>query len=99
METVVTLIVIGIFAYLWNAIKGSLQKNREWLEEMRLHDFEWYRDTYPNSFVKEKIHCKACGSKRIHTKSVMQHTYMRVHYCGQCGTNLYHSPERQEAHH
>ena len=41
-----------------------------------------------------RVKCRHCNSASIGTERLMQNTYLRRHVCRQCGTTLYHSPEK-----
>jgi len=57
-------------------------------------NYEWYKKTYPQHVAPDgRIKCFNCGSTRIHAHKRMNHSYVRDHFCTQCGTTLYHSPE------
>lgn len=53
----------------------------------------WYKATYPLNVDGNRVTCFSCGSGRINVRSLMNHTYHRDHFCTQCGTSLYFSPE------
>ena len=55
--------------------------------------YNWYREQNPRHVHSNGVSCKGCGGRHIHARGLMQHSYTRVHYCTQCGTNLYYSPE------
>lgn len=55
--------------------------------------YDWYRKTYPSLVSGSGVKCHQCGGGRIHVRGLMQHTYLREHFCTQCGTTLYYSPE------
>lgn len=56
-------------------------------------NYEWYKKTFPNSIVRNKVTCFHCGNNRIHVRSIFNRTYHREHFCTQCGKTLYYSPE------
>jgi hypothetical protein len=57
-------------------------------------DFAWYKQTYPQfSSTNGRVRCRECKSSLLRVRGLMQHTYTREHFCGQCGTTLYFSPE------
>ena len=56
-------------------------------------DFSWYRATYPDKVSPGRVTCIDCGGTRLHTERVMQGTYLRRHFCVNCGKTLYYSPE------
>jgi hypothetical protein len=56
-------------------------------------DFKWYRKTHPSKFVGGRVTCYSCGGDRINARSLMRGMYHREHFCTQCGTTLYYSPE------
>lgn len=63
------------------------------LRRMAGEDYDWYRAEHPEQVTKAGVKCFKCGGGRIHVRGLMQRTYMREHFCTQCGTALYYSPE------
>ena len=59
----------------------------------RSQNYAWYAKTYPECVVGDGVKCHSCGSHKVHTRNMMNHSYTRVHFCSKCGTNLYYSPE------
>jgi uncharacterized paraquat-inducible protein A len=57
-------------------------------------NFAWYAANHPAHIKNGKVSCMACNSKSIGTERLLERTYMRRHYCRQCGTTLYYSPEQ-----
>jgi len=57
--------------------------------------FQWYKETYRLNVDGSRVTCFSCGGARIQTRSLMNHLYHREHFCTQCGTTLYYSPEAQ----
>lgn len=63
-------------------------------QDLLLKNFEWYRGEYPVAIdSKGQVKCFKCESSRIHTKNLMNRTFIREHHCGQCGQSLYFSSE------
>ncbi|SDP72494.1 hypothetical protein SAMN04488595_11858 [Ralstonia sp. 25mfcol4.1] len=60
---------------------------------MKTENHAWYRRTYPNAVRGDAITCHACAGRHIRVRGLMQRTFMREHFCSQCGTALYFSPE------
>ncbi|CAB3753722.1 hypothetical protein LMG29660_02187 [Burkholderia puraquae] len=63
------------------------------IKYMRAKNYQWYRETYPDAVRGSRVMCRSCGNDRIHARNVMQRTFMREHFCSQCGESLYYSPE------
>jgi predicted SprT family Zn-dependent metalloprotease len=63
------------------------------MKRMRAKNYQWYRATYPAAVKGTRVACHSCGHDRIQVRNVMQRTFMREHFCGQCGESLYYSPE------
>lgn len=74
---------------------GSIaaKKSHKHLMQLAAKDFEWYKSSYPKNLSGGRVSCYNCGGSRIHVRALMQKTYMREHFCTQCGTPLYYSPE------
>lgn len=53
----------------------------------------WYKATHPLNVDGNRVTCFSCGSPRINVRALMNRTYHRDHFCTQCGTSLYFSPE------
>lgn len=83
-------IIGGAFAGL-----GSYNLLTSWrrITHYQTQTYNWYREQNPSHVHGNGISCKGCGGRHIHARGLMQHSYTRVHYCTQCGTNLYYSPE------
>lgn len=63
------------------------------ISKFQTQTYEWYRAQNPSHAHGGGVSCKKCGGTRIHARGLMQHTYTREHFCTQCGTTLYYSPE------
>lgn len=64
-----------------------------YLRRLRARNFDWYRSSYPEHFVRGNVQCSHCNSARVHNRPVQYARFMREHYCGQCGTTLYYSEQ------
>ncbi|WP_221799964.1 hypothetical protein [Oceanobacter mangrovi] len=73
----------------WKRIKRFEKLERDF----RLKTFDWYKRTYPHLITNGEIQCFGCGGGKLQVRALMQHTYHREHFCPQCGTTLYYSPE------
>lgn len=72
----------------------SLAIDRErMLGDMRSKDFHWYKAQYPNAQMNGRVTCHNCGGDRINVRHLMNRTYLRAHFCPQCGETLYYSNE------
>lgn len=85
-DLLAALFFIAFFAAI---IIGNIRRKRR----MMAKNYQWYRATYPEAFRGQRVTCKACGSDHVSVRNVMQRTFMREHFCGQCGESLYYSPE------
>ena len=65
------------------------------LGDMRAKDFNWYKTQYPNAQKNGHVTCWNCGGDRINVRHLMNRTYLRAHFCTQCGETLYYSNERR----
>lgn len=76
---------------------GVLRLIKEFqIQKMLAKNYSWYKKQYPKAVdEKGQASCFECNSKRIHTKNLMNQTYVREHHCGNCGKTLYYSPEKQ----
>lgn len=63
-----------------------------WLR-MKRQDFGWYKRTHPGLVAEGEVKCRSCGAARTNVRGLGNRTYMREHFCAQCGTTLYYSPE------
>lgn len=85
-------VILTALLILWFVLRRiSALQTRQYVFETMTYD--WYRNTYPKSMKGNRISCHHCGSTRVSTNRVMNQTYMRQHFCPQCGTTLYFSPE------
>ncbi len=63
------------------------------ISRMAKQNFDWYRRTHPELVTNNGVKCHSCGGNRIHARGLMQRTFLREHFCTQCGTALYYSRE------
>lgn len=56
-------------------------------------NYHWYIQTHPESFRQNRVYCHSCNSGKVHTRNLFNRTFTREHFCSQCGTTLYFSPE------
>jgi hypothetical protein len=80
------LLIIGVPVFL---ITTRVRRNRR----MKAKNYRWYRMQYPQAIRGDRVACHSCGSTHIQVRNVMQRSFMREHFCGQCGESLYYSPE------
>lgn len=83
------LVVVGKFI-------AAYQKGNEFAANMAKYkqmSYAWYKATYPNHTHANGVSCHSCGGRRTNVRSLREHTYTRAHFCTQCGTTLYYSPE------
>ncbi|EKS72438.1 hypothetical protein BURK_005337 [Burkholderia sp. SJ98] len=62
-------------------------------QKLKAKSYKWYRATYPEAMKGNRVACHSCGDDRVQVRNVMRKTFMREHFCGQCGENLYYSAE------
>lgn len=56
--------------------------------------YDWYKSTNPSCVGSGFVSCNSCGNKRINTRTLMNKTFHREHFCVQCGKSLYYSSEQ-----
>ena len=83
---------IGILFLIGKALYNYYMKLDD-LEFYRARNYSWYKVTHPDCTNGNKILCKTCKNIIIHTKSLGFETFTRIHYCAQCGENLFYSQE------
>lgn len=65
------------------------------IAKMRRYNLAWYRAEFPALVTRDgRASCYSCSGNNLGTERLMQGMYMRRHFCRQCGTTLYYSPER-----
>lgn len=57
-------------------------------------NYAWYKKQHPDCIKGNRVYCCSCQSDQISVRGLMQQSYTREHFCRQCGTTLYYSPER-----
>jgi predicted membrane protein len=55
--------------------------------------YTWYKNTHPEQVKGNKVSCFSCGNSHVKVRHLMNQTFHREHFCPQCGTALYYSPE------
>lgn len=63
------------------------------MERIENLTYDVYIRNNPHQHRHGSVTCNRCGSHKISARGLMQHTYHREHFCTQCGTTLYYSPE------
>lgn len=53
-------------------------------------------ENYPDCVHAHSVKCPSCGAHGLRVRGLMQQTYTREHFCGQCGKTLYDSAEIQK---
>ncbi len=86
LSAVVPIVIVALII-LW-IVQQQLK-----LRALRRQNYAWYVSTYPQCVTRSGLSCHACGGRRIHTQRLMQRTFLRAHFCAQCGDTLYYSPE------
>jgi uncharacterized paraquat-inducible protein A len=81
------------FGLVGSGLLYSVRLQHMRMRKMKANDYAWYRRTYPQTVKGNAISCNQCGGHRVHVRALLQRTYMREHFCPQCGTTLYYSPE------
>ena len=74
-------------------IAGNIIERRRRLRRLADQDYGWYRSEHPELVTADGVKCLNCGGTRIHVRHLMQRTFLRKHFCSQCGTTLYYSHE------
>ena len=80
--------VVVVFIVVADAVQRS-----SYLDKLKKQDYTWYRNQYPEAMRNGRIVCRQCQSRAIRVRGLMNRTYMREHFCGECGATLYYSPE------
>ena len=86
---VFVLLAVGFMVWVWRAQDKAYTKR----SQMKERNFDWYRSTYSSNFRNGRVTCHKCECDRINARALLRHTYMREHFCTQCGETLYYSPE------
>lgn len=85
-----TLIPVSAVFFIFYALVTSSRR----MKRMKSANFAWYTKSFPAHVHHGRVSCMACSSKNVGTERMMERTYMRRHFCRQCGTTLYYSPEQ-----
>lgn len=86
ISVVMPIVVVALI--IWVIVRQRLK-----LRALRRQDYAWYTRTWPQCLTRNGISCHNCGGRRIHTQRLMQRSFLRAHFCAQCGDTLYYSPE------
>ena len=76
-----SLVLAGLLVHRWR------------IRRLQNASYAWYRKKYPQAYRNGRVICHSCGNDRIYVKNVMRRTFMREHFCAECGTTMYYSPE------
>lgn len=91
MSILISLVVIILFSLVClSAYTHSIT-----MAEYARKNYEWYKSTHPQLVKNNRVSCFRCNHNRIHVRGLMQRTYVREHFCVQCGETLYYSPEKR----
>lgn len=90
MSTTVGVVLLFIAVVL---IVGNIVEGRRRQQRLAERDYNWYRLEHPELVTENGVKCSNCGSSHIHAHHLMQRTFLRKHFCSQCGTTLYYSHE------
>lgn len=71
---------------------GILWWNKAYRSKRLAQDYDWYTKQHP--LINGHVVCWKCGSNRILVNRGQNRTFVRTHFCGQCGEQLYYSDER-----
>jgi hypothetical protein len=88
-----TLFPIVAILVLFLGIAYALVSRFRRMKLLRSRDYQWYKLTHPDYAQDGSLRCFRCRGNRIHVRGLMGGTYHREHFCVQCGTTLYYSPE------
>lgn len=84
----------GLYVAAPAVVLGALLNRFVWAQTTYLlKSYDWYKTNHPENVQGNKVTCFKCGSSRINIRSLLQQTYHREHFCGQCGQSLYYTPE------
>jgi len=86
-----TLTILGLIFVIAGLVNMVTSVRR--INKFQKKTYQWYKSTHPLNIDGNRVTCFSCGGGRIHVRSLMNHTYHRDHFCGDCGTTLYFSPE------
>ncbi len=87
------LTIFVFFAGVSGFIAYAFVQQRRNRRRMLSQDYQWYKSLHPELVTASGVKCVSCGNSRINARALMRQTYMREHFCVQCGTTLYYSPE------
>lgn len=83
----------GIFLLFFGLLSFITFSNIRRDSKFKAKNYAWYRKAYPAAYRDKRITCHSCDSDRVHTRNLMNQTFMREHFCSQCGQTLFYSPE------
>ena len=81
------------FALFISIFVAGFWRRAKLMKHMRKRNFDWYRATYPTHVRNGRVTCHKCEAERVSARGMLRRTYMREHFCTQCGETLYYSPE------
>lgn len=86
------LVIPGIILYVHLYASYSVKFNQY---QFNKYNFAWYKQTYPNAINSHgNIHCYKCNHHKIKSQKLFNQTYQVRHYCPQCQSFLFYSPEK-----
>lgn len=80
------------FAVVIFAMIGIFWWNKKYRSKRLTQSYDWYIAQHP--LVDGKVMCWKCKSNRILVNRGQDRTFVRTHFCAQCGEHLYYSDER-----
>ena len=65
------------------------------IARLKAMNFSWYQQQHPDCVNPKngRVKCKNCGGAHVGTERLMGRTFLRRHFCRNCGSTLYYSPE------
>lgn len=78
---------------MWSSSYFKAKEFQATMAKYKQMSYDWYKATHPTHVHGNGVSCHSCGGRRINVRSLMERTYTRAHFCTQCGTTLYYSPE------
>lgn len=82
---VLVLVIVGVGFFV-------VRQQRQ-ISLLKRHDYAWYKNKHPQLMQDGKVRCFRCKSTAVGAELLKQGSYLRRHYCRQCGAPLYFSQE------
>ena len=85
--------IVFLIALVVTVLGGTWWMHHRHVAQLQAQNFAWYKKQHPEHVTPRGAKCYSCNSPRVGTERLMQQTYTRRHFCRDCGTTLYYSPE------